>query len=121
MAHGIGGLIIKQSICIAKEGALPAVAEFTIGIFFFGTPHRGSDIAGWASSGSKFARLSGSSEARTINEITSASRSGDPVSSDFHELLDFRSKTNTGIYIENFYEELPTLGIGFVSFPTIFM
>ena len=119
MAHGIGGLIIKHSLGIAKDSAISGVAELTVGILFFGTRHRGSDTVGWAKS--KIARLAGLIKVSTINEITSASRSVDRVSSDFHELLNLRSKIGTVIKIETFHEALSTPGIGSVSFHGIFI
>lgn len=115
MAQSAGGLIVQRAIGFAKDSALPQVEELTCGIMFFGTPHLGSDLASWASLGSRLARLGGLNENRLINEIMSTSGFLDRVSSDFHSVLRSRSKSDPGINIANFYEELPIPGIGLVS------
>ncbi|KAL8371676.1 hypothetical protein RB595_001465 [Gaeumannomyces hyphopodioides] len=48
VGHSLGGIIIKQALRIARnEPRLAIVADSTKGIVFFGTPHRGTDVANW--------------------------------------------------------------------------
>lgn len=50
ICHSLGGIVFKQALVRAHES--PRYAEIIPrikGVFFFGTPHRGSDMAKWAS------------------------------------------------------------------------
>lgn len=51
VAHSLGGLVVKQALIEARkqthEPDLLDVYDSTHGIIFFGTPHRGSDLASW--------------------------------------------------------------------------
>ncbi|KAK4186018.1 protein SERAC1 [Podospora australis] len=50
LVHSLGGIIIKQAIQIANTNfEFSDIAASTKGIVFFGTPHRGSDLAKWGS------------------------------------------------------------------------
>ncbi|KAI9824247.1 MAG: hypothetical protein M1832_002054 [Thelocarpon impressellum] len=63
VAHSLGGLVVKDALCMAnnehfrqhnRRGA--AIGASTVGIIFAGTPHRGSNRAAWASVATKVAR-----------------------------------------------------------------
>ncbi|KAI5921671.1 hypothetical protein F4810DRAFT_677289 [Camillea tinctor] len=49
--HSLGGIIVKQALLDSKRFEqmpnLPFIEKSTIGLVFLGTPHRGSDFAGW--------------------------------------------------------------------------
>ena len=46
IAHSLGGIIVKQALVWAhREPQYKAINDHTLGLFFFGTPHRGSDKA----------------------------------------------------------------------------
>lgn len=51
VAQSLGGLVVKQALIEARkqthEPDLLDVYDSTHGIIFFGTPHRGSDLASW--------------------------------------------------------------------------
>ena len=51
VAHSLGGLVVKQALIEARkqthDSDLQDVYDSTHGIIFFGTPHRGSDLASW--------------------------------------------------------------------------
>ena len=51
VAHSLGGLVVKQALIEARkqtdEADLLDVYDSTHAIIFFGTPHRGSDLASW--------------------------------------------------------------------------
>ncbi|KAI1150647.1 Alpha/Beta hydrolase protein [Nemania diffusa] len=51
VGHSLGGIVIKQAISQAHDDSghdIKKIAKCIKGIVFFGTPHRGSDIANWA-------------------------------------------------------------------------
>ena len=97
------------------------VAMLTLGIIFLGTPLRGSDRAGWASLGSKIARLRVLNERTLSDEMMSASGYLDNLSPEFYRTFYHSSEWRPKINIAAFYEELPTPDIGFVSFHTTFL
>lgn len=44
VAHSLGGIIVKQALVWAQtESRYQNIKDLTLGIVFFGTPHRGSD------------------------------------------------------------------------------
>ncbi|KAK4236388.1 hypothetical protein C8A03DRAFT_45622 [Achaetomium macrosporum] len=49
VAHSLGGIIVKQALMIARNEwkVFGDILTSTKGIVFFGTPHRGSDVAQW--------------------------------------------------------------------------
>ncbi|CAI7665531.1 unnamed protein product [Penicillium glandicola] len=60
VAHSLGGILVKEALRRSEhdpDGAIRKIYSSTIGIFFFGTPHRGSRE--WASLGEGVARVAG--------------------------------------------------------------
>lgn len=48
IAHSLGGIIVKQALVWAhREPQYQTIKDHTLGIVFFGTPHRGSDKANY--------------------------------------------------------------------------
>lgn len=48
IAHSLGGIIVKQALVWAqREPQYQTIRNHTLGIVFFGTPHRGSDKANY--------------------------------------------------------------------------
>ena len=48
IAHSLGGIIVKQALVWAHtEPRYQTIKDHTLGIVFFGTPHRGSDKANY--------------------------------------------------------------------------
>jgi hypothetical protein len=54
VVHSLGGILVKRSLLYSNDLTLPAHHDLrsifvsTYGIIFLGTPHCGSDLAGWA-------------------------------------------------------------------------
>lgn len=51
IAHSLGGLICKDALLLSRNNPeihLRSVFNFTLGVIFMGTPHRGSWMASWA-------------------------------------------------------------------------
>ena len=103
------------------DSVVPQVEKRILGIIFLGTPLRRYDAAGWTSLGSNIARLHGLTERTLSDQMMSASNYLDNVSSEFYRIVDSMSEGSKKINIAAFYEELPTPGIGFVSFHTTFL
>ena len=69
IAHSLGGIVCKQALILAKEDAnFRTLLESTVGILFFGTPHRGAnntpDVGIFL--GNMFDSLSGAFMARLV-------------------------------------------------------
>ena len=48
IAHSLGGIIVKQALVWANtEPQYQTLKDHTLGIVFFGTPHRGSEMANY--------------------------------------------------------------------------
>lgn len=48
IAHSLGGIIVKQALAWAhREPRYQTLKDHTLGIVFFGTPHRGSEKANY--------------------------------------------------------------------------
>ena len=45
IAHSLGGIVCKQALTLAKENSkFNSILDSTVGIVFFGTPHRGASV-----------------------------------------------------------------------------
>ena len=48
IAHSLGGIVVKQALVWAhREPQYKGIKDHTLGLVFFGTPHRGSDRASY--------------------------------------------------------------------------
>ncbi|ERF71993.1 hypothetical protein EPUS_07463 [Endocarpon pusillum Z07020] len=55
VCHSLGGIVVKKALIIAKEQRYYSnILDKSRGIIFFGTPHRGSRVASWATIMSNF-------------------------------------------------------------------
>ncbi|KAL2266766.1 hypothetical protein VTJ83DRAFT_6118 [Remersonia thermophila] len=103
LGHSLGGIIIKQALCIANiEPAFNDILSSTRGIVFFGTPHRGTDAAVW---GETLARIKFAAfGARDLSDLFRALR---PDGTDLMNVSeDFRPMV-TRFAISSFFEEYP--------------
>lgn len=78
VAHSLGGLVVKQALIEARkqsyEPDLLNIYDSTHAIIFFGTPHRGSDLASWG------LLLSAIAEAVQLDTSSAVLRDLDPTS-----------------------------------------
>ncbi|KAF2793083.1 hypothetical protein K505DRAFT_325724, partial [Melanomma pulvis-pyrius CBS 109.77] len=106
LCHSLGGIIVKQALRIAtNEDRYNPIASATKGIVFFGTPHRGADLAFW---GEMLARLGKACFLRPpkdlIKDLRNNSKTVMDVSEDFRSIVDKYA-------IVSFYEEDKLHGI----------
>lgn len=117
VAHSLGGLVVKQALIEARkqtyEPDLRDIYSSTHAIIFFGTPHRGSDLASWS------LLLSDIAEAAQLDTNNAILRDLDPTSGsskleemrlDFDDILrdSHRSKD---LQVYSFQEEEGMTGI----------
>ncbi|KAK0123332.1 hypothetical protein ONS96_010326 [Cadophora gregata f. sp. sojae] len=77
ICHSLGGLVVKQALVRAHErDRFSSLLAHVCGIAFFGTPHRGSDLASWAAMMGnllKAASFGTSTNTKFAKELTSRS------------------------------------------------
>jgi hypothetical protein len=75
-AHSLGGLVLKQALLIAAEaelGQYTPIWKSTIGVLFFGTPHRGSSLASY---GAQLARVPTALSLKPTPQLLQSLKSG---------------------------------------------
>jgi hypothetical protein len=109
-----------QALAMAQqrpEKHLKQILKCTRGIIFLGTPHHGSGLARWAEYMAKTIGLIKQTNPEILAVLRSDSEMLERVQGGFHTMI--RSRAQAGlppIEITCFYEELPLVGVGVVSF-----
>jgi hypothetical protein len=101
ICHSLGGIVFKQALnrAFEKERYRPLLRK-VVGVMFFGTPHRGSDLASWGTTFSniiRFGTLGTTTNSKLSKDLESNSRILASITKSFVE----RGK---GLEIYNFYE-----------------
>ncbi|KAK0712187.1 Alpha/Beta hydrolase protein, partial [Apiosordaria backusii] len=103
IAHSLGGLVLKQALCVAKDHSeYGELFEMTRGITFMGTPHRGSGVASPALILASILRVAG------LRIAKQRLRSLQEHSKSLFNLSDQFRRITAGISILSFYETKPT-------------
>jgi hypothetical protein len=115
VAHSLGGLVCEQALLVSnKAGAdtrLRSVAEFTRGIVFMGTPHRGSDLASWGHNLAKHLSRFRSVNRKLVKTLEVDSDILRAVEEDFQKMV-LTPGYLTKIKVFCFYEEIGMTGFG---------
>ena len=115
VAHSLGGLVTKQALIHSRnnhEQFLRQIEANTIGIVFLGVPHFGADLASWGSFVAQTVRLFKQANKDIVRILEPGSEVLRSLGTGFHNILEFRKKEQSEIWITCFYEELPVKGIG---------
>ncbi|CAG8976325.1 hypothetical protein HYALB_00005732 [Hymenoscyphus albidus] len=111
IAHSLGGLVLKQALVIASksEGCdYGNIWTSTLGILFFGTPHRGSELASY---GAQLARvptaLSMKAEPVLLHSLSLGSAILEKLNKEFRILM---SNKGAGREVISFYETVGMVG-----------
>jgi hypothetical protein len=112
VCHGLGGLLVKKALLAAKiRSSTQSIYESTVGIIFFGTPHRGSSKANSSDSLAKFAQLLTLGALKPNRELIQQMKVGSVEAQATNE--SFRHIA-APIQIVSFYETIPTKSVGIV-------
>ncbi|KAH0537484.1 hypothetical protein FGG08_005702, partial [Glutinoglossum americanum] len=114
VAHSHGGLLVKEALVIdASPRGSGSIASRTDAILFFGTPHRGSNLANFGRIVSAILSIWGS-DASVLGSLTPGHESLWNLHEHFTAVLEQRLVTASKgpIRVINFYEELKTSIIG---------
>ncbi|KAK3616853.1 hypothetical protein LTR56_024852 [Elasticomyces elasticus] len=87
VGHSLGGLVIKQALCIAFEynnsqgrrrfnHRQAMIGTCCAGVIFIGTPHRGADLAAWSTTATRLAKAIGHA---ANDDIVASLKAGSPV------------------------------------------
>ncbi|KAF2417713.1 hypothetical protein EJ08DRAFT_703291 [Tothia fuscella] len=116
IAHSLGGILVKDALKFSQDqqefqSHLFSMFKSTYGVIFFGTPHRGSEMA---SIGKIAAKISGLGLAESSHRLL---RSLEVGSSELERISDSLSrmlpKQVKGLQIYSFLEGLPLTGVSF--------
>ncbi|KAH6843220.1 hypothetical protein B0I37DRAFT_214753 [Chaetomium sp. MPI-CAGE-AT-0009] len=89
LAHCLGGLIVKQAMCYANSmSQYEVIASATHSLFFFGTPHFGSDKSQWLSIAEALGKVSAKDKGPStlVEAMTQNSRALTDISEDFVQI-----------------------------------
>ena len=102
VAHSLGGIVVKQALVLAKnETKYGSISNHTKGIFFFATPHKGSDFANYGSVLAELAtRLINKPTPQLLNALKSNSKTLSDLTKQFIDLA-------PNFQIATFYELQP--------------
>lgn len=109
-----------QALLKSKNSAEPylqSILAQTRGICFLGTPHCGASLTAWASLCGNFTNLVRRTNKNILNVLNPDSEVLANIQEEFHTML--RARANQGekaIWVMCFFEELPIVGMGLVSF-----
>lgn len=90
ICHSLGGLVFKQAYILASENTdYMALKPKFGGVLFFGTPHRGSNMASWATMAARLlslASLNTSTNTQLAQDLEPSSKRLRSISDTFHSL-----------------------------------
>ncbi|KAI0113911.1 hypothetical protein GGR51DRAFT_556409 [Nemania sp. FL0031] len=110
VAHSLGGLVCKEAILISRnhpEPHLRAIFNFTTGIAFMGTPHRGSWMADWARIPASSIGLVKSTNESLLHILRTEDQLLQSIQARFWEMIREQREGGRRLEVTCFYEELP--------------
>ena len=108
-------MLILQALTVANnaEQHERRILECTKAIAFLGTPHRGSDLASWATIVGNMVKVLKSANTDILEVLKPGSEVLENLTQDFHTMLRYREQAqNPSIDITCFVEELPVSKAG---------
>ncbi|MCJ1434246.1 hypothetical protein MMC27_003613 [Xylographa pallens] len=115
VAHSLGGLVVEKALCLSQHKAEPhlrRIAESSMGLIFFGTPHLGADLAAWAKAGAGLASLLKRNNSKIIEVLEPSSEMLADIRDGMGELFRIRYERRDSLLIACFWEALPVTGVG---------
>lgn len=114
VVHSLGGLVVKKALCISELAAEPherQLHQTVLGVAFLGTPHRGSDLAPFATGVARILKASGT---RTNVDIISLLRRDSEALADIEAAFGTWLRKNLAFKLTCFFEEKEVAGCGMV-------
>ncbi|TVY67461.1 Protein SERAC1, partial [Lachnellula suecica] len=117
IGHSLGGLVIKQALVTAhKEHRYAAIYNSTCGIIFFGTPHRGSNLAIYGSAVARVPTiLANKPGAKLLKTLKKDSKALGTLSERFRAQHEVRAYEIVSFYETRAMKKLQTLVVEIAS------
>lgn len=110
VAHSLGGLVCKEAILLSRnnpESHLCSVFEYTTGIVFMGTPHRGSWMADWTNIPASSLRVIKSTNKSLLQVLRTEDQLLESIQARFWSMVRGQRESGRRLEITCFFEELP--------------
>ncbi|KAF4468130.1 hypothetical protein FALBO_5005 [Fusarium albosuccineum] len=117
VAHSLCGLVCKEAILLSRnnpERHLQGIFDYTKGIIFLGTPHRGSWMADWASIPASALGLIKSTNKTLLKTLQTDDTYLKSVQVRFWDMVREQQNTGRDLGVTCFFKELPLPGVGLV-------
>lgn len=121
VAHSLGGLICKEAVLLSRnnpESHLQGIFNYTKGIIFMGTPHRGSWMADWAKIPAWTLGVVKSTNKSLLKVLETDDKYLQSVQDRFWSMIREQQNAGRNLEVTCFFEELP-LSISGVVVPRV--
>ncbi|KAG4256796.1 hypothetical protein FPRO03_03806 [Fusarium proliferatum] len=115
VVHSFGGIVCKTALIVSRqnpESHLGQISNYTRGIVFLGTPHRGSWAADWAKIPAWALGQVKSTNRNILDVLQINNQYLEFIQTSFLSMLRDLDKKGRPLQISCFFEELPMPGIG---------
>ncbi|KXH63433.1 hypothetical protein CSAL01_04547 [Colletotrichum salicis] len=115
VAHSLGGLVCKEAILLSRNNPEPhlrGIFDYTKGIVFLGTPHRGSWMADWARIPASALGIVKSINKSLLKILETDDKYLQSVQDRFWLMVREQQKAGRALEVTCFFEELPLPGVG---------
>jgi hypothetical protein len=115
IVHSLGGLVCKKTILLSRdnrEAHFRSIFNWTRGIIFMGTPHRGSWMADWAKIPASALGLVKSTNKMLLQILQTDNELLIDIRDRFAQMIRQLSNESRSIKVVCFFEELPLHGVG---------
>ncbi|KAI9772504.1 MAG: hypothetical protein M1840_000709 [Geoglossum simile] len=115
VAHSLGGLVCENALTIAanSEQHQKHILDYTRAIAFLGTPHRGSELANWATIAGNMINVLKRTNIHILKTLKPESEVLEIITQEFHRMLKSREEgKGTTINITCYAEELAVSRLG---------
>ncbi|KAF5541965.1 hypothetical protein FPHYL_11698 [Fusarium phyllophilum] len=115
VAHSLGGLVCKEAILLSRNNPelhLRGLFEYTKGILFLGTPHRGSWMADWARIPASALGIVRSANKSLLRILETDDKYLQSIQDRFWSMVREQQKYGRDPEITCFFEELPLSRVG---------
>lgn len=115
VAHSLGGLVCKETILLSRNNPEPhlrGIFDYTKGIIFLGTPHRGSWMADWARIPASALGIVKSTNTSLLRILETDDKYLQSVQDRFWSMIREQQKAGRDLDVTCFFEELPLSGVG---------
>ncbi|KAN0113271.1 Alpha/Beta hydrolase fold [Hyaloscypha variabilis] len=115
--HSLGGLVTQYALNLSNcspEVDIQSIEKHTVGLAFLGTPHHGSDHAGWLSFATSLTGCLKKMNQEIIACLKPQSEVLAMIQKGFHTLLSKRNDAGSKIAVTCFPEQLPVTLVGHI-------